>query len=58
VISVHFTGATVVRFNGTNAAFTLDGASQITAVASPERPQGRITVTAALRTATSLGILP
>ncbi|TAK60147.1 MAG: T9SS type A sorting domain-containing protein, partial [Bacteroidetes bacterium] len=48
-----FTGASVVAFNGTNASFTVDSYSQITATVPAGATTGVITVTTAAGTATS-----
>ncbi len=50
----HFTGATAVKFNGTDAgSFTVDSATQITCAAPTGVTTGRITVTNASGTGTS-----
>ena len=48
-----FTGASVVKFNGVNATFTVNSASQITATVPTGATTGRVTVTVGAITATS-----
>jgi hypothetical protein len=52
---VNFAGATAVKFNGTNATYTVDSSSQITATVPALASSGTISVTNPFGTGTSVG---
>jgi glucose/arabinose dehydrogenase len=56
ISGLNFTGATAVKFNGTNAqSFTVDSDTQITAIVAAGTTSGTISVTGPYATATSAG---
>ncbi len=55
ITGTNFTGATLVRFNGASATFTLNSSTQITAKAPSKGSTGTISVTTAAGTGTSTG---
>ncbi len=55
ITGTNFTGATLVRFNGASATFTLNSSTQITAKAPSKGSTGTISVTTSAGTGTSTG---
>ena len=53
ITGTNFTGATIVKFNGLAATFTVNSATQITAIVPTRATKGRITVTTPAGTAIS-----